>query len=400
MNTEKSVLIIEDNPVDLIHAYHLIKGFYSNKVVCVESGNQAIEQLSKQHFEVILCDIDMSDGDGSDVLKFLSQYNKKNQCVFVWVSACPGRIIQSMHGIASSAGLENVQSISKPLSFSSLESLFATDFKLSYKNLEGDTCPSVLWSDEDWRSELQRALDNETIRVVYQPQYSIVENTIIGAESLARWYHSECGFISPEVFARKFDECGLGKYFMIYVVKKTVKLLKSLNVLGKIVPVSVNVSAPCLSDPSLPEELEKYMDFVGISNHFLKIELTEKVDTEKQLDFGVCLNRLAVKNFTLSVDDFGTGISGLKLLIDYPFKEIKVDRHFIQDIVKNENQQDLVASILKISKDFGLKVVVEGVEEEGQVDKLNKLGIDYIQGYWFSKPINESDFVELIKNNL
>jgi EAL domain-containing protein (putative c-di-GMP-specific phosphodiesterase class I) len=162
-------------------------------------------------------------------------------------------------------------------------------------------------------------------------------------------------------------------------------------------PIAVNVSGVQLRQLNLANRIQTIMDEFNIDTHLLEIELTESSLVNTYDRSFATLKKIKAMGIRVTMDDFGTGYSSLSYLRDIPLSGLKIDRSFVADIDKDENADKLVASIVSIAHGLGLDVVAEGVEEKYQADHLIALGCEYLQGYYFGRPMPQEEVVDILE---
>ncbi|QDE32365.1 EAL domain-containing protein [Shewanella polaris] len=239
--------------------------------------------------------------------------------------------------------------------------------------------------------ELRRALDNEEIFLLYQPQIDTKTQQLIAVEALARWEHPKLGSISPDDFICIAEEIGIIKEIGLFVFRQVCTDILSVSPAGKnAINVSINISPKQLMSPDFIDLITQATDEIGIDRHRITLEITENVmlnELEKTYDI---LTELKKRSFCISLDDFGTGYSSLSYLNMLPFDEVKIDRCFVNNITISKQSKALIKSILAISDAYGMITVAEGVEKKEQLTMLHSLGCNLIQGYYFDKPLTLS----------
>jgi len=236
--------------------------------------------------------------------------------------------------------------------------------------------------------QMHGALERNEFEVYYQPQFDVKNNNIIGAEALLRWRNPALGNITPDEFIPIAEHTGLIVPIGQFVVKKSLEVLKEWqNLKDKKYNMAVNLSPRQFRDSELINFIKKSLNVANISAKCFELEITEGVLMIGQayIDEALAaLNKLGIK---LSMDDFGTGYSSLSYLRRYDFDVLKIDRSFIQGIPQNKADCELINAIIAMAQSLSLKTVAEGVETKEQVELLSTLGCDYLQGYYFSKPV-------------
>ncbi|MHB1205754.1 MAG: EAL domain-containing protein, partial [Rhodospirillaceae bacterium] len=255
-------------------------------------------------------------------------------------------------------------------------------------------CRFVAGMDEESRrrqqveSALEQALDRGEFSVVYQPLIALATGRIASAEALIRWQHPILGSISPEVFIPIAEQTGLIGGIGDWVLEQSVRTAAAWSEsFDADIDVAVNVSTRQLSDPHLTARVKQLLDDAGLASERLKIEVTESALAEDVAGVKAALDDLRSLGVILCLDDFGTGYSALSYLANYSFDVLKMDRSFVRDVADNRLSASLADSIIKMARRLGIKVVAEGVEEEKQLTFLKKRGCDFVQGYYFSKPL-------------
>lgn len=247
------------------------------------------------------------------------------------------------------------------------------------------------------KRELPYALDKNEIFLVYQPKINI-DNDIIYAEVLVRWQSKKLGFISPDIFIEVAEQTGeiykLGKW----IFEQAIKEISRYNKLGQYINLSVNLSPRQLLNKNIYTDFIQIIEENKVNAEQVTLELTESVMLDKNENFDL-LTKFSDYGIKISIDDFGKGYSCFSYLKDFPINEIKLDKNFIDEVEKPFNTH-LIDSIASLSKKLNISLIVEGVEKEEQVEQLKNLGCYFFQGYYYSKPLSESDFNIYINKKL
>lgn len=249
-------------------------------------------------------------------------------------------------------------------------------------------------------SELRRALENEELVVYYQPQIDISSGKICAAEALVRWHHPKFGLLTPDYFISLAEEMGiileLGEQVLFDACRSAKAWQNKGLVLDKI---SVNISSIQFNQPNFVERIKNILDGCGLDPKYLQLELTESIIMNKLESTIRFLQELKNMGLSISIDDFGTGYSSLSYLKRFPIDELKIDKSFIVDVDKDSQNEGIVTAIIAMANSLGLSMVAEGVETESQLEHVHKLGVDIIQGYFFSEPISEQGFKKYLSEN-
>lgn len=248
--------------------------------------------------------------------------------------------------------------------------------------------------------ELQEGIAKEQFKVYYQLVIDTKTGKIASAEALIRWIHPDKGFISPALFIPALEENGHISELDFYVLKKVWQFINDRCENNKfVVPISVNLSWMDFYDEIMMEKILKEMDRFRENGreHMARFEITETSYAAIRENRSGILESLRIKNAKILLDDFGSGFSSFGMLQDYDFDILKIDMSFIRKIGENPKTKSIVHSIIGMAHEIGIKTVAEGVETEEQVSFLRQSGCDYIQGYYYSKPLPEEEFVEFLE---
>lgn len=258
-----------------------------------------------------------------------------------------------------------------------------------------------LMDDQEILAAFPQALAAGEFVVYYQPKVRIADKSIYGAEALVRWVR-DGQVVTPARFIPQLEREGSVCRLDYYILEQVCVFLKSRLDKGlKIVPVSVNFSRRHLEEDDLVERITGTIDRFGIDRSYIEIELTESEDYQNYEIMSSVIGRLKERGISTSIDDFGTGFSSLNMIKKVDLDTIKIDKSLIPfDDVNNNKHQDIVmfASIIDLIGRLGKKSVAEGVETTQQLDYLEKLGCDIVQGYVFDKPLPKNEFEQRLES--
>ena len=242
---------------------------------------------------------------------------------------------------------------------------------------------------------MEQSLKNNEFKVFYQPKHESLSGKIVGAEALVRWQHPEYGFMAPGQFIPLFEKNGFISKLDMFVLDKVCKDIKRWVDNGlQVVPVSVNVSRRDFMEESCIDKQIEIIESYGIDHNYLHMEVTESLYTENTEAIISQVKKVQNLGFMIEMDDFGSGYSSLGSLSTFPLNILKLDITFVRNIKQNEI---VVENIIKMAHRLGLLTVAEGVETNEQFKILKTLGCDYIQGFYFSKPLSVEDFEAYIR---
>lgn len=241
---------------------------------------------------------------------------------------------------------------------------------------------------------MQTAILSGQIMMYLQPKYSISKNEIIGAEALVRWRHPERGMIFPGQFIPIIEENGYIKKVDYYIWERACRFIKKCLDAGITCPVSVNVSRVHLKDDECIQVLSDLISENGIPKGLLELEITETADNQQ-----VSMKALQLKDegYTLLMDDFGSGYSSLNILLETPFDVIKLDKKFMENMMVSGKGRLILEQMVHMAKKLHLGILAEGVETKEQVELLQNIGCDQVQGYYYAKPMPEEEVFALLK---
>lgn len=250
-------------------------------------------------------------------------------------------------------------------------------------------------------NDFEDAIKEKQFEVYLQPKYNITGDKPVldHAEALVRWNSPRFGFVSPGDFIPLFESDGLIEELDKYVFAEVTKILKDLkkDLKNKTPNISVNFSRVDFYDPLILDKLKAELKANGVSQHLVNIEITESAYTKDAGQLIGKINELRSYGFKIEIDDFGSGYSTLNMLSEIPFDFLKIDMVFMRNF---HSSKPIIKAIVDIARSLGVKVVCEGVENRVQYDYLKKLKIDYVQGFYLSRPLPYSGFKKLLYKEL
>lgn len=246
-------------------------------------------------------------------------------------------------------------------------------------------------------AKLRGALERQEMEVYYQPQVDLATRKIMGAEAILRWNNPELEWVSPSRFIPIAEESGLIVEIGEWVLREACRQGKVWMSLGlPPIVLAVNLSAIQFQRGDLCDKVGQILDETGFEGRYLELELTESVligDQERVIN---TIRGLKQRNIHLAIDDFGTGYSSLAYLNRFAVDKLKIDRSFIHDMGADPNNSSVVLAIIRMAHSLGLKVIAEGVENAAQLEHLDRLACDEVQGYHLGKPMPASRFQRLL----
>lgn len=278
---------------------------------------------------------------------------------------------------------------------------------LASKNCKGNYIQNYFFYTKEMSEEIikeqhiinnmKNALKNEEFVLYLQPKYELQRNSIAGAEVLVRWITADGRMISPGEFIPVFERNGFILKLDQYVWEKTCQLLAGWRDEGrKIFPVSVNISRVSLYNPKIVDVICGLTEKYNIPPEWLQLELTESAYTGNPKAIKEMMEQLQKKGFSILMDDFGSGYSSLNVLKDIAVDVLKIDMKFLDGSGDDGRSENILASVVRMAKWLNMPVVAEGAERKEQVSFLHSIGCEYVQGYYFARPMPVKEYEKLL----
>jgi EAL domain-containing protein (putative c-di-GMP-specific phosphodiesterase class I) len=239
-------------------------------------------------------------------------------------------------------------------------------------------------------SDLRHATERNELSLHYQPKIDVRTQRVVGVEALLRWQHPRHGMVPPDTFIAQAEQTGIIKPLTDWILNEALCQCAEWNAAGMPLSVAVNLSARVLQDPQLPRQVAAMLERHAVGADQLELEITETAIMSDPVRATQVLTELDAMGVHLSIDDFGTGYTSLAQLKRLPVDEVKIDRSFVLNMLRDANDAMIVQSIVDLAHNMNRSVVAEGVESKKILDALADLGCDIAQGYYFSKPIPAS----------
>ena len=251
-------------------------------------------------------------------------------------------------------------------------------------------------------SHMQQALDSHEFFVMYQPKISLSDDKIVGAEALVRWNSPQFGLLTPDKFIPLFERNGFITKLDFYVYEEVFKFIQTnLSKGEKLIPISVNMSRNHNRPDKFMHDFMEIFNKYSISPNLVQLEILERsvMDNSTLQDI---TEKLHKEGFTVAMDDFGSGESSLNMLTKIPVDVLKFDREFLNASTDSEGRIDkksekFIHILIDLSKNLDKQTIFEGVETQAQRDFLRSIECDQAQGFFYSKPLSEQDFLQFIK---
>ena len=268
-------------------------------------------------------------------------------------------------------------------------------------NIYNEEMRKQLLTEQDIVSNMGKALEDKQFVLYYQPQFNHSNGSLVGTEALVRWIHPERGVVSPGIFIPIFEKTGFITNLDLYVFEQVCAFLrKRLDEDVPVVPISSNFSRYDIFMPDFVGVLEKIRMKYNIPVRFLRVEITESAVIGGSRETNEIVRQLHEKGYIVEMDDFGSGYSSLNVLKDIDLDIIKLDLRFLAEETENNRGGTIISSVIRMAKWLSMPVIAEGVETVSQADFLKSIGCDYIQGYLYSKPIPEDEYIKILTDSV
>jgi len=329
---------------------------------------------------IVVMDLQMPDIDGVELLRELAAQESEAQIVLI--SGMDSRVLSTAEHLGKSLGLKMLGILCKPIMLEDLEALL-------------DRAASSERSIN--ASDLTLALELGQMQVYYQPKARRIASgwRVDAAEALVRWRHPKFGLVLPNEFIPLAESSGVIGPLTDFVFREVARQISAWQDEGHSFKVAVNCSAALINDLQFPDRLAGFLKEFDVDPAMIVVELTESaamLDPQLTMDI---LTRLRLKNFGLSVDDFGTGFSSLAQLYRMPFNELKIDSSFVREMVQDAEAHTIVETLVVMAKKLGMQVCAEGVESSEALALLGEMNCDSVQGFLISPAVPAQRFVKV-----
>jgi len=233
---------------------------------------------------------------------------------------------------------------------------------------------------------LQQALEDQQLRMVYQPKVSLRDGSLCQVEALVRWSDPEIGPVNPAEFVPLAEEHGLIDELTLWGLRTILRQWLDWCDEGLDTRIAFNISALSLQHLDFPDHVERMCRGLDVPTDRLVLELTESA-TQPLVKLMDALTRFRIKGIGLAIDDFGTGYSSLMQLRQLPFTEVKIDQAFVADLPRSRDSRLIIQAVTELAHGLGLTATAEGVETIDQLRVVRELGCDFVQGYLVSAPM-------------
>ncbi len=279
--------------------------------------------------------------------------------------------------------------------------------ELATENIKGKYGQVVAFYEDEIRQQMHNnlaitnmmefALKNNEFQVFYQPKYELSSECVAGAEALVRWMNYELGFMSPGSFIPLFERNGFITQLDMFIWESVCKDMREwLDRGNRPFAVSMNVSRADIFNPNLTKILVDLSDKYKLDRKYLHLEITESAYTDNPEQIIKIVTQLRAKGFPIEMDDFGSGYSSLNMLAEIPIDVLKLDMGFVRNELEKPSGKGILGFVISLAKWLNLAVVAEGVETDEQIRILSAMECNYVQGFYFARPMPSWQFAELL----
>jgi EAL domain-containing protein (putative c-di-GMP-specific phosphodiesterase class I)/FixJ family two-component response regulator len=376
------VLVIEDQAHVRSWVRTVLRSIGVTEVVETANGHEAFVAVTQpgERFDLILCDLHMPVRDGIETIRTFAALGIDSAIVITSIEE--ERVIETAGMLAELRGLRLLGTIPKPITAEKLEPLFERMHELT----DVRRTAAVMAPEQDVRYAFER----RELVLFYQPKVSLLTGKFVGVEALARWQHPTLGLLQPGAFIELMERSDEHSALLTdFAAKEAVGCAGRWHASGRELRVAMNISARAFDDLEFPEKMQAICRTASLPSDRITLEVTETQVARDPIRMADVATRLRLKGFVLSIDDFGTGQSGLANLQKLPFNEIKIDRQFIHGCSTSATQRSVVDASLALARSLKMTAVAEGVENRSDWDLLAALGCDVMQGFFIARPMSE-----------
>jgi EAL domain-containing protein (putative c-di-GMP-specific phosphodiesterase class I) len=347
--------------------------------------------------DAIMLDLQLGKSDGVEQLRFLHKLDYIGPIILM--SGFDARVLASARQIGDSLGLKVVAVVEKPARAARIHEVLA-----AIERQPRPTAPTAVRQamKVDARAitvrDIATAINAGHMELHLQPIIAAIGRGVTRAEALIRWRDPTRGLVAPDQFVpvAESDEVVID-HLTMWVAEAATLLYRQLAERGSMVQICINVSGQNLRSLDFPDRMIGLCERMAVPPDALGLEITESVAMHDLDATAAVLTRLRLNGFPVAIDDFGIGHSSLAMLRRMPFSTVKIDKSFVSDMHTSSDSLTIVRSIIQLAHDMHLTTVAEGIESSSAAGLLTELGIDGLQGYYFSKPLPFDEFTEWLR---
>ena len=384
-----NVLLVDDSASILQFVKTVLEENYN--IANIHSAYSAPEALQilrqPDQINLLFLDLNMPNIDGIQLLEKLNKIKFKGYLVIM--SGVSTQIISSIELLAKKYGLNYIGTLLKPIHESDFDNII---------NKIGISREKLVKAEPLKNYEIIRAIKNDDIEVLYQPQVDLNSREFIGVEALCRLKHPRLGMITPERFIDKAEESDLIVHITLAVLKRSLRDCHKWQQYGLDISLSVNASPIALQQPEFADTTLSLLEQFNIPATKLCIEVTEGVLADNELQELVNLNRLNMRGIEISLDDFGQNHSTVERLQKLPLSYLKLDKSYFIEHKDSLQQLSLINSSLALANKLNLKTIAEGIENSEVMSLATEIGCNIGQGYYIAKPMPAKEVMQWARN--
>jgi EAL domain-containing protein (putative c-di-GMP-specific phosphodiesterase class I) len=389
----QGVLVVDDSPVQRMVCCEILRSMGIETLYEAANGVEAMALLKVDDIEpsVMLVDLHMPDMDGIELIQQVA--NCKPHIAVLIISGTDTMLLDTLGSMVRACKMTMLGALPKPLNGATLR-----DKLLAFQPsaLPPPPPPAKV---QPTGLDLKRALRLKQIQPFYQPKVSLKSRQVVGFEALARWCDPLKGVVLPGEFIPIACQQGLLKELTLSLLDSVLTDLNAWNSLGMYPSVAINLAVTLLEDPEFANQIIRSVKHARISPTKILLEITESALMKDQAVALGNIGRLKLNGFGFSIDDYGTGFSSMLQLSHIAFSELKIDRSFVCRVGESEHLCNIVQSALDMGRRLGLTTVAEGVETFEELQILQSMGCDEIQGFFFSGAMPACDVLPWLNDN-
>lgn len=387
----RRLLLVDDDPFVHRQVRHIAGREF---VVTSTLSTSAVTDAMLESLDTLVLDLNLPDGDA---IGFMQGLGARAQDIhLVLISGLETKTLRLSASVARQLHFRSVEVAGKPLSGARLTPLLQARLngKASADKTAQAPAPYCALSLEQ---ELHRALARNEFLSHFQPQYDLNSGRCIGAEALCRWAHPRLGLLGPGSIIDTLEGGPLSMAFSLYMLDDAIERFKAATAGTDFCgSLSVNVPVSALESPRLANLVHEILLRHDFPAARLTVEITERGISRDAACSSATIASLRIRGVRISLDDFGTGYSSFEKLKDLAVDEIKIDKHFVADVIESRTSQTLVQAAISIADEMGLQVVAEGIETLEMANWLADQGHLVGQGYLYARPLDPSAFRDLL----
>jgi EAL domain-containing protein (putative c-di-GMP-specific phosphodiesterase class I) len=387
LNTLK-ILVLEDHPVQQMLAVEQLLRLGAVEPLAASDGVSALSLLQERGaVDIVLCDLQMPGMDGLEFLRRASDARLLRAVILF--SLIESDLRRAVLQMISLLGLVVLGDVSKPAPLSAMRGMLELYLQRHWQQPEPVPRPLIGVSRED----LHRGVERGEFIAYYQPKFEMNSRRCCGAEVLMRWQHPQHGVLAPAVFLDALEAEGLLDRVFLQQLEQGMALQQSLLQVGEPLELAFNLQPRQLASSDVVNWIRAAIERHRIPPRLLTFEITEVGLVQAPAISLENLVRLRMMECNLAIDDFGAGYSSLQRLCELPFNQIKLDAHFVRELVSQPRCRAVVGAALALARNLDMSLVVEGVETALECRLLLEMGCTLGQGYEYARPMPEADLL-------